>query len=89
MKIEICEQMLQSWLLNCKLCEISQVNWKISPLYMKKSCRQRQDRHTKTDAGLPAEVLYDKSCRPHGIELKDLFLYIIPLHGNSVNKFKC
>ncbi len=35
MKIEICEQMLQSWLLNCKLCEISQINWKISPLYMK------------------------------------------------------
>ena len=35
MKIEICEQMMQSWLLNCKLCEIAQTNWKISPLYIK------------------------------------------------------
>lgn len=35
MKIEICEQMLQSWLLNYKLCEIAEVNWKISPLYLK------------------------------------------------------
>ncbi len=32
MKIEICEQMLQSWLLNCKQCEIVQTNWTISPL---------------------------------------------------------
>lgn len=32
MKIEICEQMVQSWLLNCKLCEIVQTNWSISPL---------------------------------------------------------
>ena len=35
MKIEICEQMMQSWLLNCKLCEIAQTNWKISPLHFK------------------------------------------------------
>ena len=35
MKIEMCEQMMQSWLLNCKLCEIAQTNWKISPLYLK------------------------------------------------------
>ena len=33
MKIEICEQMVQSWLLNCKLCEVVQTNWKKSPLY--------------------------------------------------------
>ena len=32
MKIEICEQMIQSWLLNCKQCEIVQTNWKVSPL---------------------------------------------------------
>ncbi len=32
MKIEICEQMIQSWLLNCKQCEIVQTNWSISPL---------------------------------------------------------
>ena len=32
MKIEICEQMLQSWLMNCKLCEVVQTNWMISPL---------------------------------------------------------
>ena len=44
MKIEICEQMMQSWLLNCKLCEIAQTNWKISPLYLKTI--------------LPAEVSY-------------------------------
>lgn len=35
MKLETCEQMIQSWLLNCKLCEIAQTNWKISPLYLK------------------------------------------------------
>ena len=35
MKIEMCEQMMQSWLLNCKLCEIAQTNWKMSPLYLK------------------------------------------------------
>ena len=32
MKIEICEQMVQSWLLNCELCEVVQTNWSISPL---------------------------------------------------------
>lgn len=32
MKIEICEQMVQSWLINCELCEIVQTNWTISPL---------------------------------------------------------
>lgn len=32
MKIEICEQMIQSWLLNCELCEVVQTNWTISPL---------------------------------------------------------
>ena len=32
MKIEICEQMIQSWLINCKLCEVVQTNWTISPL---------------------------------------------------------
>ena len=32
MNIEICEQMIQSWLLNCKQCEIVQTNWSISPL---------------------------------------------------------
>lgn len=35
MKIEMCEQMMQSWMLNCKLCEIAQTNWKMSPLYLK------------------------------------------------------
>lgn len=34
MKIEICEQMVQSWLLNCKMCEIVQTNWTISPVLM-------------------------------------------------------
>ena len=32
MKIEICEQMVQSWLYNCELCEIVQTNWTVSPL---------------------------------------------------------
>ena len=32
MKIEICEQMIQSWLNNIKGCEIVQTNWTISPL---------------------------------------------------------
>lgn len=32
MKIEICEQMLQSWLFNCQLCEVVQTNWMVSPL---------------------------------------------------------
>ncbi len=31
MKIEMCEQMAQSWLLNCKNCQIAQTNWSISP----------------------------------------------------------
>lgn len=34
MKIEICEQMVQSWLQNCQLCEIVQTNWMISPKRM-------------------------------------------------------
>ncbi len=32
MKIEICEQMIQSWLQNIEQCEIVQTNWTISPL---------------------------------------------------------
>ena len=32
MKIEICEQMLQSWLFSCRLCEVVQTNWVVSPL---------------------------------------------------------
>lgn len=32
MKIEMCEQMVQSWLQHCKQCEIVQTNWMISPL---------------------------------------------------------
>ena len=32
MKIEICEQMVQSWLQNCENCEIVQTNWSVSPL---------------------------------------------------------
>lgn len=32
MKIEICEQMIQSWLLHIKQCQIVQTNWTISPL---------------------------------------------------------
>lgn len=32
MKIEICEQMVQSWLINCKNCQVAQTNWSISPL---------------------------------------------------------
>ena len=31
MKIEICEQMVQSWLQHIQLCEIVQTNWMISP----------------------------------------------------------
>ena len=33
MKIEICEQMIQSWLLHCQQCQIVQTNWSISPLH--------------------------------------------------------
>ena len=32
MKIEICEQMIQSWLQNIEQCEIVQTNWTVSPL---------------------------------------------------------
>lgn len=32
MKIEICEQMVQAWLQHIKQCEITQTNWKVSPL---------------------------------------------------------
>ena len=32
MKIEICEQMVQSWLQHYKQCEIVQTNWTVSPL---------------------------------------------------------
>lgn len=32
MKIEICEQMVQSWLINCKNCQVVQTNWSVSPL---------------------------------------------------------
>ena len=32
MKIEICEQMVQSWLINCRNCQVAQTNWSISPL---------------------------------------------------------
>ncbi len=32
MKIEICEQMIQSWLLNIHQCQVVQTNWGISPL---------------------------------------------------------
>lgn len=32
MKIEICEQMVQSWLLHHQQCQIVQTNWSISPL---------------------------------------------------------
>ena len=35
MKIEICEQMVQSWLQNYKQCEIVQTNWKISSLRLR------------------------------------------------------
>ena len=35
MKIEICEQMVQSWLQNYKQCEIVQTNWKVSPLRLR------------------------------------------------------
>ena len=35
MKIEICEQMVQSWLQHCKQCEIVQTNWKVSPLRLR------------------------------------------------------
>ena len=33
MKIEICEQMIQRWLLHCEQCQIVQTNWSISPLH--------------------------------------------------------
>ena len=33
MKIEICEQMVQSWLQNIKGCQIVQTNWSVSPLF--------------------------------------------------------
>lgn len=32
MKIEICEQMVQSWLINYMNCHVAQTNWSISPL---------------------------------------------------------
>ena len=32
MKIEICEQMVQSWLTNIKQCQVVETNWSISPL---------------------------------------------------------
>ena len=35
MKIEICEQMVHSWLQNYKQCEIVQTNWKVSPLRLR------------------------------------------------------
>jgi hypothetical protein len=35
MKIEICEQMVQSWLQNYKQCEVVQTNWKVSPLRLR------------------------------------------------------
>ena len=35
MKIEICEQMVQSWLHHIKQCEIVQTNWKVSPLRLR------------------------------------------------------
>ena len=35
MKIEICEQMVQSWLQNYKQCEITETNWKVSPLRLR------------------------------------------------------
>ena len=35
MKIEICEQMVQSWLQHYKQCEIVQTNWKVSPLRLR------------------------------------------------------
>lgn len=35
MKIEICEQMVQSWLQHIKQCEIVQTNWMISPLRLR------------------------------------------------------
>ena len=33
MKIEICEQMVQSWLQHIKGCQVVQTNWMLSPLY--------------------------------------------------------
>lgn len=36
MKIEICEQMVQSWLQHIKKCQVVQTNWMISPLRMPK-----------------------------------------------------
>ena len=43
MKIEICEQMVHSWLINCKLCESAQTNWKVSPLYLKTISQSKID----------------------------------------------
>ncbi len=43
MKIEICEQMLHTWLRHCKLCEIAQTNWKVSPLYIKTISKSDKD----------------------------------------------
>ena len=37
MKIEICEQMVQSWLQHIKNCQVVQTNWMISPLRMPKN----------------------------------------------------
>ena len=37
MKIEICEQMVQSWLQHIKKCQVVQTNWMISPLRMPKN----------------------------------------------------
>ncbi len=34
MKIEICEQMTQSWLSHIKCCQVVQTNWSISPLWL-------------------------------------------------------
>lgn len=45
MKIEICEQMVHSWLLNHHLCQIVQTNWSISPL-RNISQKEIDDAHT-------------------------------------------
>lgn len=41
MKIEICEQMVQSWLINCKDCQIAQTNWMISPVALERLLRDK------------------------------------------------
>ena len=72
MKIEICEQMVQSWLQNYKQCEIVQTNWKVSPLrlrsitdadiveleaFMKEFNKQLEENlKTETKVALQAEV---------------------------------